>query len=89
MQRRVPAGLHRGGAIVGELRVVDVALGCPLWMEGAACHLLGPTIRVQHDLARLRRSNSRGDGSTIRRSQNKNLRTDWGAVVKIGNVIVG
>jgi delta 1-pyrroline-5-carboxylate dehydrogenase len=46
-------------------------------------------IRVQHDLALRRSNNLRGAGRVIRSSQNKNLRTDWGAVVKIGNVIIG
>ena len=60
----------------------------PLEVEDAVCRC-SAGIRVQHDLALLRSNNSRGDGSVIRRSQNENLRADWGAVVKIDNVIVG
>jgi hypothetical protein len=46
-------------------------------------------IRVQHDLALLRSNNSDDRTAASRSSQDDNLRADWGAVVKIDNVIIG
>jgi hypothetical protein len=60
----------------------------PPGSEDAVCRC-SAGIQVQHDLALLPSNNSRGDGSVIRRSHNENLRTNWDAVIKIDNVIVG
>ena len=81
LQTRV--GIATGLVVVGDL------IGSGAFQEQAVVCRCSARISVQHDLALRRRNNLRGAGRVIRGSQNKNLRTDWGAVVKIGNVIIG